>query len=212
MFLDLDGTLTDSSPGIVRCLAHALGRLGRPAPPPHELDWCIGPPLAEVFGRLLDTREPGPIEEGISAYRERYQDVGLFECALYPGTHDALQRMRAAGHALRVVTSKPSHYATRIVAHFGIDELAGPVHGPSLDARRYGKAELIAEALAASGAAPARTCMVGDRAADVIGARAHGVRAVRAGWGYGRDAEFASVPPDYVARDLLDVARWIDGA
>jgi phosphoglycolate phosphatase len=37
VLFDLDGTLTDSRDGIVRCIAHALTALGRECPNPAEL-------------------------------------------------------------------------------------------------------------------------------------------------------------------------------
>ena len=37
LFFDLDGTLTEPSPGITACLAHALFALDRPVPPLAEL-------------------------------------------------------------------------------------------------------------------------------------------------------------------------------
>jgi phosphoglycolate phosphatase len=54
VFFDLDGTLTDPKPGIVRSIQHALGRLDRPVPEEEDLLWCIGPPLRSSFVHLLD--------------------------------------------------------------------------------------------------------------------------------------------------------------
>jgi phosphoglycolate phosphatase len=45
VFLDLDGTLTDSSPGIINCLTQALRRVGADVPPEAQLRACVGPPL-----------------------------------------------------------------------------------------------------------------------------------------------------------------------
>jgi len=62
LLLDLDGTLTDPGRGISRCLQHALSALGAPVPPPHELGWCVGPPLRGTFATLLGTSDPGRAE------------------------------------------------------------------------------------------------------------------------------------------------------
>ncbi len=37
LLLDLDGTLTDSKLGIIRCVQHALTELGQPMPPNDDL-------------------------------------------------------------------------------------------------------------------------------------------------------------------------------
>ncbi|HEY7509707.1 MAG TPA: HAD hydrolase-like protein [Vicinamibacteria bacterium] len=52
ILFDLDGTLTDSAPGITRCIQHALRHLGRDVPPDAALRACVGPPLTDTFARL----------------------------------------------------------------------------------------------------------------------------------------------------------------
>ena len=66
VIFDLDGTLTDSRPGILRTTRYALRRLnettGRTAPIPEEsaLDFMVGPPLRDTFAKLVgpDLVEP----------------------------------------------------------------------------------------------------------------------------------------------------------
>ena len=62
ILFDLDGTLTDSGPGITRCLQHALTRLGRPAPAASALRRFVGPPLHETFAELLETRDAALVD------------------------------------------------------------------------------------------------------------------------------------------------------
>ena len=50
--------------------------------------------------------------------------------------------------------------------------------------------------------------MIGDRADDIRAARAHGVLAVAARWGYGADAELRAAQPDHVATTIADVIAW----
>ena len=54
LFFDLDGTLIDSSTGIIRCIACALEKMGHPGLPPQELLGWIGPALRVSFGHLFD--------------------------------------------------------------------------------------------------------------------------------------------------------------
>src|SRR5919108_5884094 len=106
LFFDLDGTLTDSAPGIVRCIQHALERLDRPAPEADRLRAFVGPPLGDTFRTLLATDRREDVEAAIGFYRERYIPTGMFENAVYPGIAEGLARLRAGGHRLWVVTSK----------------------------------------------------------------------------------------------------------
>jgi phosphoglycolate phosphatase len=189
VLFDLDGTLTDPKPGITECIRYALTKLGRAAPEPEALLWCIGPPMPKSFATLLATTDDALIAQGIALYRERFGTVGLFENAVYPGIPEAVAAVRATGLATYVATSKPHVYATRILDHFGLAGLFDGVYGSELDLTRVDKGELIAYALAQERLAPARVVMVGDREHDVLGARRCGVRAIGVTYGYGSETE-----------------------
>ncbi len=86
---------------------------------------------------------------------------------------------------MAVATSKPEHYAVPIVEHLGLAEFFETVGGDELDGSLANKALVIGQVLARLGSPdPAAVLMVGDRSHDVEGARAHGIAAIGAGWGY----------------------------
>ena len=209
VLFDLDGTLTDPKPGITACIRHALIGLGRPAPPADELEWCIGPPLARSFARLLNTEDPALIAQALSIYRDRFGTIGLFENALYPGIPEVVTAVRAAGCATYVATSKPHVYAFRIVEHFGLQTLFDRVYGSELDGTRVDKGDLIAYALAEERLDPARVVMVGDREHDAIGARRCGVRTIGARYGYGSEAELLGAGVCALARTPGDLPKLL---
>ena len=49
LLFDLDGTLTDSAEGILRCVQYALEQCGTPEPDAEKLRPFIGPPLLDSF-------------------------------------------------------------------------------------------------------------------------------------------------------------------
>ena len=116
LFFDLDGTLTDSRPGIMRCFQHALGRLGREIPADSVLKDLVGPPLAHCFGTLLGRTDEALVEQAIAAYRERFVRVGMFESTLYPFVRETLDTLSTA-HPVYVVSVKPRVYAQQILDH-----------------------------------------------------------------------------------------------
>jgi phosphoglycolate phosphatase len=183
VFLDLDGTLTDSRPGIIRCIRHALAELGTDAPDEDALTWCIGPPLLGSFERLLG--DPSLAQRGLALYRERFGSIGLYENRVYDGVPGMLERLHEGGFRLFLATSKPHVYAGRIVARFKLDRWVERVFGAELDGTHADKPSLIAHALSESGADPARSVMLGDREHDAIGATANGLPCIGAVWGYG---------------------------
>lgn len=195
VLLDLDGTLTDSAPGIVASIRYALDALGLPAPDDAVLRGFLGPPLTVTFGQGLGL-PPEQVDAAIAKYRERYHDVGLYENAVYPGVVEMLDTL-APEVPLAVATSKPTYSATLILEHFGLADRFAFIGGADLAGERHDKAAVIAhtlDELAARGVvAPAgRTVMVGDREHDVLGAGRFGIAAVGVLWGYGSAEELTS--------------------
>jgi len=189
ILFDLDGTLTDPREGITRSIAYALERMGIEPPALDSLTFAIGPPLRASLARLIGDASPAAVERALAHYRERFADVGLFENAVYNGIGEALAAIAATGNTLFVATSKPRVYAERIVRHFALEAHFAAVHGCELDGTREDKRDLLAHLLPHHGLAAGSAVMIGDRGADMVAARHHGLRAVGALWGYGDRAE-----------------------
>lgn len=191
LLIDLDGTLTDSAPGIVRCIQHAMRALDRQAWPAERLTPLIGASLHDALGEALETRDEALIAEAIRLYRERFAEVGLFENTLYADVAEGLSHLRADGHRLFLATSKPLVFARRIIAHFDVAQYFDALYGSELSGERADKAELIAHLLASEGIGTQGTWMIGDRTHDIRGARANGIGAVAVAWGYGTADEWS---------------------
>ena len=185
ILFDLDGTLTDSFEGITKCIAHAMAKLGTPAPPPESLGWCIGPPLKKSFAQLLDSQDDELTEQALALYRERFGSVGLFENKLYEDIPQVLETLKNSGHYLYVATAKPGVYAKRIIEHFGLAKFFKGIYGSELDGTRTDKTSLIAHVLEVEPLSANATVMVGDREHDMIGANGNGIPGLGVLWGYG---------------------------
>jgi len=211
ILFDLDGTLTDSGPGITRCIQDALRRLGRAVPEADSLRRFVGPPLRGTFALLLESTEEAEVAEAIRLYRERFVVTGMFENAVYPGVAEGLEQLSEGGHRLWVATSKPQVYAQRILEHFGIAGWFAGVYGPDLAGRNHDKRDLLRELLATERVRPEDACMIGDRMHDVEGARANGVAAVGVLWGYGTPEEIAAAAPDCTVESMAALCTYFEG-
>jgi phosphoglycolate phosphatase len=189
--LDLDGTLIDTRPGIVACMRRTLGDLGHALDPGEDLNWMIGPPMEQTVGRLLARWGDERAAEAVTIYRRHYAESGMFDATVYPGIAAALAGFAAQGWTLFVATAKRTRYARPILEHFGLagyfHTIYGSEDGPRLDT----KPVMLAYILAEQRFAPARAAMIGDRHYDIDGARANGLHAIGAAWGYGGADELA---------------------
>jgi phosphoglycolate phosphatase len=211
LLFDLDGTLTDPGIGITRCLQHALASLGCPVPSTEVLRRYIGPPLQGTFAELLETEEEARVAEAVGLYRERFVTTGMFENSVYSEIPAGLETLQRDGHRMWVATSKPHVYAREIVRHFGLDGFFAGVYGSELSGVNAEKGALIREILVQESLDPRETCMVGDRAQDVAGARANGIEAVAVLWGYGSPEELNAAGPDRIVASIAELCehvRW----
>lgn len=208
VLFDLDGTLTDPWEGITRCFAYALHAFGIETPDLHALDWVIGPPLTESFGKFgFDEAE---ITRAIAKYRERFSDIGIFENAVYPGIPQALADLQASGKTLVLATSKPWPYAERILEKFELAPYFSFVSGSEFDGRRNAKAEVIDYALSHFGITEEgkEACvMVGDRRHDIEGAKACSIASLGVRFGYAAPGELEEAGADSIAEDVEDMKR-----
>jgi len=209
LFLDLDGTVTDSREGIVRCLSHALQTLEKPIPADGALQGCIGSPLARVFETLLGTTDEGIVRAAIAIYRERFSSIGILENRVYPDIPSALSVLVDHGFTLCLVTSKPTVFARRILDHFGLSRYFMQIYGPDLDDTMHSKATLIRRALETERLAPGTALMIGDRRDDIEGAAANGMRAIGVAWGYGSREELEGAGADHVVGTVPELLTWL---
>ena len=212
LLFDLDGTLTDPRAGIVGSMRFALDQLRISCPSDDVLANYIGPPLRGTFATLLDTSEPARIEEALRLYRQRFADTGLYENKVYEGVPAMLDSVGRGVYAKYVATSKPAVYAERIVSHFGLSHHFRKVYGAELDGRWDDKAELLAHLLATEGVTPSAAVMVGDRAADIIAAKANRVRSIGVLWGYGSEVELTDAGADMLCRTPAELATHLSEA
>ena len=195
VYIDLDGTLTDPFEGISRCIAYALEALGHDKPADEELRRFIGPPLLDTFAELIGS-EQAP--RALELYRERFGETGWQENVVYPGVHESLDAIAAAGHRCFVATTKPHVFARRIIEHFELAAYFDAIYGSELDGTRTDKTELLRFA-AHERSEPRPSVMVGDRYHDVVGALNNGFRAIGATWGYGTADELLGAGADSLA-------------
>ena len=209
IFFDLDGTLTDPTEGITKSVQYALAQLGMDEPDLGRLRPFIGPPLHQHFMQVYAFDE-GRAWRAVEAYREYFARQGMYENLLFPGIPELLAELRAARHTLYVVTSKPTHFAVPIVAHFGLTDFFARVIGSELDLTNADKPTLVRIARALHPDEPdSAFVMIGDREHDIIGARANSLASIGVTYGAGEAAEIVAAGPTQIAGSVAELAALL---
>ena len=211
VLLDLDGTIVDSIPGILRCLRLALPVLSMEDISDAELRTWLGPPLRTT---ILDRygRTEQDLDAFVVAYRANYFEGGEYEFEVYPGMAELVSDIGASGTRLVLATAKPIPSAQRVLTRAGLIECFDFVSGTELDLMRQDKPSIIAYGITSVGLDPTSVdaCVVGDRKEDVFGAQHHGLTSVGALWGYAEPGELAAAGPTHLAASPEELRSLLD--
>lgn len=210
-FFDLDGTLTQSEFGIINSIIYALNKMGIVVEDRESIKKFIGPPLVLAFKDFYGMSEEKAVKAA-SYYRECYDAGEMYNCPLYDGIEETLNRLSQEGVKLYVVTSKPVYFSERIVEHSGILKYFEKVVGPELSDIDYSKSLLIKRALSIclkDGEDKSCCVMVGDRRYDMEGAADNGIRSIGVLYGYGSRKELEDSGASFTADDTKDLLRII---
>ena len=211
-FFDLDGTLTDSGPGIIDSAIVALKRFGIEIKDRKDLYPFIGPPLSESFRDMFGLDEEN-VKLAIQYYREHYNVHSIFAGnSVYEGIEDLLITLKEKGIKLVVATSKPAHLAIRVLDYFDLSKYFDYISGAVANERIH-KHEVIAHALEHLQIENLDdVIMIGDRKYDVIGARQNGLKCIGVLYGgYSTLEEFIEVKADYIINKPMKIVDIVTG-
>lgn len=209
ILFDLDGTLTDSAPGIIHSVQYALKKYGIEAAA-EDLQSFIGPPLVTSFQERFGFDHDKALE-AVAFYREYFTAGGMFENAVYPGIEELLGRLKQDGKRLAVATSKPELFSRQILEHFGLTSYFDFIGGAAMDESRATKTEVLAYVLETLKADPGTAVMIGDRKNDIEAAAALGTEAIGVLYGYGSREELEEAGAKVIAKTPEDIYRILSG-
>ena len=199
LIFDLDGTLTDSGLGIMRCAQYALDHFGIHVDDLDALRPFVGPPLEDSFIEFYGFTA-SQAAEAVAVYRQRYFTTGVYENEVYPGTHDALRELKRRGYRIGIGSSKNEPMVHEVLRYFGLAPYFDFVTARDEAGIRHTKADVLRHALQTEGITdPTTALMIGDRFYDVEGAHEVGMPAVGILWGgYATWQEMVDCHADYI--------------
>ncbi len=206
---DLDGTLAETAPDIMRVLNVILVREQLPTLPLERARELVGAgarALIErgfrVSGRPL---EPETLERLFEDFLLIYAEDVASDSFIHDGVPEAMATLAAEGFKLAVCTNKPILHTRLILDHFGITDRFAAVAGR--DSFPYHKPDPrhLTLTIEAAGGDPARAVMIGDSRTDIDTARAAGIPSICVPFGY-TDVPIESLNPDRVIRHFDELA------
>ncbi len=209
ILFDLDGTLTDSSQGIINSIIYALEKYDINDYDMTLLRKFLGPPLHESFEKFMGFDKEKSLQ-AVKLYREYFSLKGLLENEVYGGIIDLLQKLKENGKTLIVATSKPQPFTDKIMEHFDLAKYFDFIAGSNMDTTRSKKAEVIEYALSeCSIKDKSKVVMIGDRAEDMVGAQSVGIDSIGVEYGYGTFDELKNAGATYIVKTVDELKNLL---
>lgn len=201
LVFDLDGTLVDTAPDLLRTLNHVLAGVGYPPREPEEIHAFIGHGARRMIAEAMAAAgRPGSeaqIDALFDPFLEHYGRNVAIDSRPYPGVLDVLERALRANARLAVCTNKAEALSKRLLAALDMDRYFGAIAGRDTFPVCKPDPGHLTGVVEMAGGDAARAIMIGDSATDVATARAAGVPVIAVSFGY------TEVPASQLGADIL---------
>ena len=208
VLFDLDGTLLDTSPGILKSIESTIEELGLEPIIQEEKLKFIGPPIMASFVKHCHLSEEIALQ-ALTTFRRYYKMGNMLEANIYAGIPEVLNYLQEKGILVGVATSKKEVFATEIIKHFGLDIYFNSIKGTD-EKERLTKADIIENCIEELGVSCEDTVLIGDTEFDAIGAEKVGIDFIAVTYGFGFKqkedlASYKSVHTIDLAKELINI-------
>ena len=205
IIFDLDGTLINSKPGIVKSFQYSLSRFNIVEKDLAKIENFIGPPLKESFQNhyKLDDKLS---DKAVEYYREYYREKGIFDHQLYSGIEELLKKLKQDNKRLFIATSKLEIFAKQIIDFFSLNSYFEIIVGENPAKNIFQKTDAIKFVLDKNkDISTTDVIMVGDREYDIVGAKNNNIDSIGVLYGYGSRQELQAAGADYLVKSVNEL-------
>lgn len=204
---DLDGTLLDTLRDLGESMNLVLQRRGFPTHPVDAYRFLVGEGAVLLVERSFPEthRDPATVQSGLAEYRAVYERRWNVHTRPYDGIPEMLDALAARGLALGILSNKPHAMTRRCVEGYLARWRFACVLGQRDTVARKPDPAGALEAARLLDAAPDEVLYLGDTATDMDTARAAGMFAVGATWGFRPASELRAHGADALAAHPRDV-------
>lgn len=204
IIFDLDGTLLNTSDGIIFTANETAKSLGFPTVDDRNLfeKHFIGPPLHHGFAAVFGL-EGEMLEKAVDEYIRLYRICGGAEMySYYPGLVEEVKKLKELGYKIGVSTLKNEQVAGRMLRNSEYGDVFDVIHG-SDNTETLTKADIIEMSLEDLGVPRERVLMIGDSESDQNGAKTVGIPFLAVSWGFGFHTGYGNEKVAYTSREMF---------
>lgn len=185
---DLDGTLVDTAPDLVRALNETLDLEGLPHVPVDTLRQLVGQGARELIVRATAragvTYAADRLDQLTKAFIEFYRADIARHSQPFAGVEASMDALAALGAKFAVCTNKRTDLSQQLLDALNLSHRFSAIVGADAVAQKKPHPDHFRAAVTRAGGVVRRAIMIGDTAADVGAARGAGAPVVLVRFGY----------------------------
>ena len=213
IIFDLDGTLADTVVDIGSSVNFVLSQFDLPIHEISDYKQMVGDGFRVLVERVLPqdkSNDDRLFDEIFKLSMRRYEEHVLDETKPFPGMIETLEYLYRKGLKLAVLSNKPDRLSKKIIESLfaSVDFVA--IWGDNKDRARKPDPSAALELCRIAKANPKQSLFVGDSAVDMQTAKAAGIAAVGALYGYRSREELELAGADYLIsspQELLSIVE-----
>lgn len=193
LIFDLDGTLIDSSDGVVEAVNYSLRSMGEKEQPAEKIKPFIGYPLSKMYPVFTDA----PLDELYSHFQKKAAETVVASTEMLPGVEEGLHRLSEQGYRMAIASTKIKHHIDGIMKKFDWQKLFVTFAGGDEVQQVKPAPEILLLVLSRMKAAAPETLVIGDTINDVQAAKAVPMKVIAVASPYGNREHLLDAEPDY---------------
>jgi pyrophosphatase PpaX len=208
VIFDMDGTLISTEAVIVHCVNETSTKYLKRTLPKGDAFWSLGPPARSIIRGFAESLPARPVREAIDDYLFCYRNNFAAKAVLFPGIRSLLQKLRASGRRLAVVTAEERLLMEFNLATLGLKDYFDTLVSRDDVLKPKPHPEGIHLAMRTMKTKPEQSIMIGDAVTDILAGRNAGLRTALTTWAPQFQGDLSRARPDYEFRTVDQLAEF----
>ncbi|MBK7748740.1 MAG: HAD family hydrolase [Candidatus Obscuribacter sp.] len=206
---DFDGTLVDSTPGIIDVMRDVVKEYNFDEEIIEEWQHLVGVPLPKQMEIIFPDNDAAFHLEVANRYRAIYDTKAIEICPPFPHMADLLKNLKNAGVVVTIASSKRSNLVQVVIDHHNLNEYFAMVVGAQEVTNHKPHPESVHITVEKLAMTHDDAVVIGDSIFDLDMAKNAGVDAIGVTTGVHTKAMLERSAPTHIVSDLQEVERLI---
>lgn len=207
VIFDVDGTILDTSQGLLESTKYMILKLGYDMPSENVLLSFVGPRVQDSLSRVFGLAGE-KLEYASDIFRNRYKEKDVLKAKPYEGIYEVLKIFTEKDIHIAAATNKRQDFTETLLDKYGFGQYVEKAFGTDMEGRLK-KEDLIQACLEHFGVHDGKkVVMIGDSSYDAMAAEKTGVDFVGVTYGFEfrREEDINRYHNIGIAKNILELA------